>query len=35
MLAEDEKVWDQNAFNDLFRQHIVPNDPSSKLRTFM
>ncbi|CAK0784493.1 hypothetical protein CVIRNUC_007697 [Coccomyxa viridis] len=34
-LAEDEQVWDQNAFNDLFRQHIEVNSPSAKLRTFM
>ena len=35
VLAEDDKVWDQNAFNDLFRLHIEVNAPSTGLRTFM
>ena len=35
VLAEDDKVWDQNAFNDLFRLHIEVNSPSTGLRTFM
>jgi len=35
VLAKDDKVWDQNAFNDIFRQHIEVNSPSTGLRTFM
>ena len=35
VLAEDDKVWDQNAFNDLFRLNIEVNSPSTGLRTFM
>ena len=35
MLAADDKVWDQNAFNDLFRRGLNFATPRSPDRTFM
>lgn len=35
MLAADDKVWDQNAFNDLFRRGLNFAAPRSQDRTFM
>ena len=35
MLAADEKVWDQNAFNDLFRRGLDFSGPRSPDRLFM
>lgn len=34
MLIADDKVWDQNAFNDLFRKELRFDGPESANRLF-
>ncbi len=34
VLLADDKVWDQNAFNDLFRQNLKLDGPESASRIF-